>query len=258
MAAQTARTGPLCYDLPVIGRRPKSELEEALGYRFRDPALLERALTHRSFANEQGLPEHNERLEFLGDAILGTVAAEWLFCALPGLPEGELSKRKSYLVSAPALAGFARELPIGSSLRLGVGEERSGGREKPSLLADTVEAVLGAIFLDGGIEPVRRVVTPLLERVVEERPRVLEHDPKTRLQEEVQGRGWELPDYCLIAEDGPEHEKRFTVECRIRNLPAGRGQGRSKKLAEQEAAAEVLEGLLAAEAVEAGGGEPIL
>jgi len=249
----------LCYDRPVIGwLRRRSELEEALGYRFRDPALLERALTHRSFANEQGLSEHNERLEFLGDAILGAVAAEWLFRAHPGLPEGDLSKRKSYLVSATALADFARELPIGSSLRLGVGEERSGGRRKPSLLADTVEAVLGAMFLDGGLEPVRGIVTPLLERVVEERPRVLEHDPKTRLQEVVQARGWELPDYCLVAEEGPGHEKRFTVECCIRDRPAGRGKGRSKKLAEQKAAAQALEGLLAADAVGAGGGEPVV
>lgn len=242
----------------MIGRRRRTELEEALGYRFRDAALLERALTHRSFANEQGLSEHNERLEFLGDAILGAVAAEWLFRAHPELPEGELSKRKSYLVSAPALAGFAEDLPIGRSLRLGVGEERSGGRAKPSLLADTVEAVLGAIFLDGGIEPVRRIVTPLLERVLEERPRALEHDPKTRLQEEIQARGWELPAYVLVAEEGPDHEKRFTVECRVRDRSAGRGIGRSKKIAEQEAAAEALEGLLAAEAVAAGGGEPLL
>lgn len=243
----------------MIGRRrPKTELEEALGYRFRDLTLLDLALTHRSFANEQGLSDHNERLEFLGDSILGAVAAEWLYEAHPELPEGDLSKRKSYLVSAPALAGFARELPIGESLRLGVGEERSGGREKPSLLADTVEAVLGAVFLDGGIEPVRRIVTPLLERVVEERPRVLDQDPKTRLQEAVQARGWELPAYRLVAEEGPDHAKRFTIECRVQDRPAGRGHGRSKKLAEQKAAAEALEGLLAADAVEAGGGEPVV
>lgn len=242
----------------MIGRRRKTELEEALGYRFKDRDLLERALIHRSYANEHGLPHHNERLEFLGDAVLGAVAAEWLFRAHPELPEGDLSKRKSYLVSAPALADFAAELAIGESLRLGVGEERSGGRAKPSLLADTVEAVLGAVFLDGGIEPVRRIVTPLLERVLEERPRALDHDPKTRLQEEVQGRGWELPEYLLVAEEGPDHEKLFTVECRVRERAAGRGSGRSKKVAEQEAAAEALEGLLAAEAVAAGGGEPIL
>ena len=243
----------------VIGRRrAKSELEEALGYRFRDRELLGLALTHRSHANERGLPEHNERLELLGDAVLGLVVADWLFRAHPELPEGELSKRKSYLVSAPALAGFAAGLGVGRALRLGVGEERSGGREKPSLLADTLEALLGAVYLDGGVEPVRRIVAPFLEHVVERRSRVLETDAKTRLQEELQGRGWPLPEYRLIAETGPDHAKSFVVECRIRDRPAGRGEGRSKKVAEQSAAAEALEGILAAEAVEAGGGEPIL
>lgn len=243
----------------MIGRRrSRSEIEEALGYRFRKRGLLALALTHRSYANEQGLPEHNERLELLGDAVLGLVAVEWLFRAHPELPEGELSKRRSYLVSEPALADLASDLGVGRALRLGVGEERSGGREKPSLLADAFEAVLGAVWLDGGIEPVRRVLAPIFERVVGERPPVLDSDPKTRLQEELQGRGWDLPDYRLVAETGPDHDKRFTVECAIRGRAAGRGEGRSKKLAEQRAAAEALEGILAAEAVEAGGGEPIL
>jgi ribonuclease-3 len=242
----------------MIGRRAKSEIEEALGYRFRDRELLELALTHRSVANELGLPAHNERLEFLGDAVLGLVAAEWLYRFHPELPEGDLSKRKSYLVSAPALVGFAAGLGVGRAIRLGVGEERSGGRDKPSLLADTLEALLGAVYLDGGLEPVRRIVAPLLEHVVERRPLVLEADAKTRLQEELQGRGWALPEYRLVAEAGPDHDKSFTVECVIRERPAGRGEGRSKKVAEQRAAAEALEGILAAEAVEAGGGEPIL
>lgn len=243
----------------MIGRRRgRSELEEALGYRFRDRELLELALTHRSHANERGLPEHNERLELLGDAVLGLVVAEWLFRAHPELPEGELSKRKSYLVSAPALTGFAAGLGVGRAIHLGVGEERSGGRDKPSLLADTFEALLGAVYLDGGIEPVRRIVAPFLAHVVERRPRVLEADAKTRLQEDLQARGWPLPEYRLIAETGPDHAKSFTVECRVRDRPAGRGEGSSKKVAEQRAAAEALEGILAAEAVEAGGGEPIL
>ena len=242
----------------MIGRRrAKSELEEVLGYRFRDRELLELALTHRSYASEKDLPEHNERLELLGDAVLGLVVVDWLFRAHPELPEGELSKRKSYLVSAPALAGFASGLGVGRALRLGVGEERSGGREKPSLLADTLEALLGAVYLDGGVEPVAEIVAPFLSHVVERRPRVLEADAKTRLQEELQGRGWPLPEYRLIAEAGPDHAKSFIVECRVRDRPAGRGEGRSKKVAEQRAAAEALEGILAAEAVEAGGGEPI-
>ena len=227
--------------------RSKTELERALGYGFRDPDLLTLALTHRSFANENSLPDHNERLEFLGDAVLGTVAAEWLFREHPELPEGDLSKRKSYLVSAPVLAGLADDLGIGRALRLGVGEERSGGREKPSLLADSAEAVLGAIYLDGGLEPVRKLVTRLLEQVVEERPRLHENDSKTRLQEELQGRGLPLPEYHLVAEMGPDHEKRFVVECRVCRRVEGRGEGRSKKVAEQSAAQEALEKLAATE-----------
>lgn len=225
--------------------RSKSQLERALGYGFRDPDLLTLALTHRSYANEQGLPDHNERLEFLGDAVLGTIAAEWLFRVHPELPEGDLSKRKSHLVSAPVLAGLAEELGIGRALRLGVGEERSGGRRKLSLLADSAEAVLGAMFLDGGLEPVRKLVTRLLAQVVEERPRLHETDSKTRLQEELQGRGLPLPEYHLVAEMGPDHEKRFVVECHVCDRAAGRGEGRSKKIAEQRAAAEALERLIA-------------
>jgi ribonuclease-3 len=223
--------------------RSKTDLERALGYKFRNPELLTLALTHRSYANENGLPDHNERLEFLGDAVLGTVAAEWLFRRHPEMPEGDLSKRKSYLVSAPVLAGLADDLGVGKSLLLGVGEERSGGREKPSLLADSAEAVLGAIYMDGGLAPVRELVSRLLAQVVEERPRIHETDTKTRLQEALQARGWSLPEYRLVAEMGPDHEKRFVVECRVCDRAAGRGEGRSKKIAEQRAAAEALESL---------------
>jgi ribonuclease III len=223
--------------------RSKTELERALGYKFRDPKLLTLALTHRSYANENGLPDHNERLEFLGDAVLGAVAAEWLFRRYPEMPEGDLSKRKSHLVSAAVLAGLADELGVGRGLLVGVGEERSGGRGKPSLLADSAESVIGAIYLDGGLEPVRALVTRLLAQVVEERPRLHETDSKTRLQEELQARGWSLPEYRLVAEMGPDHEKRFVVECRVCDHAAGRGEGRSKKIAEQRAASEALESL---------------
>ena len=229
----------------MLGRRERTLLERSLGYRFRDSHLLELALTHRSYANEQSLDYHNERLEFLGDAVLGLIAAQWLYAEHPELPEGDLSKLKAYLVSAPALAGFSTELGVGRELRLGVGEERSGGRAKPSLLADTLEAIFGAIYLDGGLEPVRKVVVPLLEEVLAERPRVHEEDAKTRLQEAVQARGWELPEYRVVEETGPDHAKRFTVEVWIRSRAAGRGAGRSKKLAEQRAAAQALDGLLA-------------
>lgn len=241
------------YHAPVLGLREKTRLERALGYRFRRPELLELALTHRSYANEQELERHNERLEFLGDAVLGLVAARWLYEEHPELPEGELSKRKASLVSAPALAAFSTELGVGRELRLGVGEERSGGRSKPSLLADTLEAVLGAIYLDGGLAPVRKVVTPMLERALAERPRLHEEDAKTRLQEVVQARGRPLPEYRIVDEVGPDHAKRFVVECYLEDRSAGRGEGRTKKRAEQRAAAQALEAVLASEGLDDAG-----
>ncbi|HEX2164469.1 MAG TPA: ribonuclease III [Thermoanaerobaculia bacterium] len=229
----------------ALVRRP-SPLERRLGYRFRRPELLDQALTHRSWAHEQEDPErHYERLEFLGDAVLGLITAEELFREHPDLPEGELSKRKSFLVSREVLARRGEELGLGELLRLGVGEERSGGREKASLLADAVEAVLGAVYLDGGIAAARQVVSGLFAAGLA-RPAAPELDAKTRLQETVQGRGWPLPVYRLVDTAGPDHDKRFTVEVRLQGEPAGVGRGRSKKIAEQEAAAVALAALDAA------------
>lgn len=226
----------------MLGRRPKTPLEERLGYRFRDPGLLELAVTHRSFANERGESDHYERLEFLGDAVLAAAAADWLYRQHPRLPEGDLSQLKGYFVSRPVLAGHARRLGIGGMLRLGVGEERSGGRRKDSLLADVMEAVLGAIFLDGGFEPARKAVQRFLAAASTEQGEDLGRvDAKTRLQELAQARGWKLPLYELVSEDGPDHQKVFTVECRLEEGTAARGSGRSKKIAEQEAAAEALD-----------------
>ena len=215
------------------------ELEESLGYRFREPALLETALTHRSYANELGLEEHYERLEFLGDAVLGLVAAEWLYRTRSLLPEGELSKIRSHLVSEPVLARLARLLQMGTVLRLGVGEARSGGGRKASLLADALEAVLGAVFLDGGFDAARRVARPLLERAAEADLRDI-GDPKTTLQEAIQARGGELPEYRHVAEEGPDHSKRFSVECWVGGRSLGVGMARTKKRAEQRAAAAAL------------------
>lgn len=244
---------------PMFGRRLASALkstplEQSLGHRFRKPELLERAVTHRSWANERGSEEHYERLEFLGDAVLGAAASEWLFHRYPDLPEGELSQLKSHLVSRPVLARQARRLGLGELLRLGVGEERSGGRKKDSLLADAMEAVLGALFVDGGYEAARRAVeTLLLEAVPERSGEAVELDAKTRLQELAQARGWSLPDYRLVGEEGPDHEKTFEVECRLRNA-AATATGRSKKVAEQRAAAAVLAEIeTAAEPAPAGG-----
>ena len=203
------------------------------------------ALTHRSHANEQGLEQNYERLEFLGDAVLGLVTAEWLFRRYTQHPEGTLSKLKSQLVSARSLARYARGLGLGEALRLGVGEERSGGRGKRSLLADSLEAVFGAVYLDGGPEAARKVVEAFLLSVegpssgnasAPEAP----EDPKTDLQELLQARGWELPEYRVVAEIGPDHDKRFAVECWAGGECRGRGEGRSKKLAQQAAAADAL------------------
>jgi ribonuclease III len=224
-----------------------TSFEERLGHRFRRPELLELALTHRSYAHEQGLDGNYERLEFLGDAVLGAMTAEWLFAADPGRAEGELSRLKSVLVSEDSLAAFAADLGIGEALRLGVGEERSGGRGKRSLLADALEAILGALWLDGGADAVRPLVGRLLAQTMTDRERLRRADTKTRLQELLQGRGWELPLYRVAAEEGPDHRKRFVVECQVRGEVVGRGEGRSKKAAEQRAAARALERLAPAE-----------
>lgn len=234
----------------VLRRRRSTPFEERLGYRFRDRALLDLALTHRSWANEQGQETHYERLEFLGDAVLGLVTAERLYREHPDQPEGQLSKRKAVLVSKPSLARLARRLEVGGELRLGVGEERSGGRAKASLLADSLEALFGAVFLDGGMEMARRVIEPLLGHAEDEWEQRRHQDAKTRLQELTQARGWDLPDYALVAEVGPDHDKLFSVECWVSGERVGRGEGRSKKLAEQAAASVALEALEGVEALE--------
>ena len=225
----------------AFGRRPATDVEQRLGHRFRRGDLLGLALTHRSWAYEKGEVEHYERLEFLGDAVLGLLAAEWLYAGHPELPEGELSKRKAQLVSEETLARYAAEIGLGPALKLGVGEERSGGRAKASLLADSLEALFGAIYLDAGLEAARQAIEPMLEEALEERAdAMVQADAKTRLQEHAQALGWELPEYRLVDESGPDHEKVFTVECWLHGEAAGRGEGPSKKRAEQKAAADAL------------------
>lgn len=224
----------------VFGRRPASPLEKRLGHRFKRPELLRLALTHRSWANEQSVPEHYERLEFLGDSVLGLVTSRWLYERHPELPEGELSKIKAQLVSRTSLARHAERLWLGAELRIGVGEERSGGRTKPSLLADCLEALFGAIYLDAGLDEARGAILPLLEETSEERAQLLGSDAKTQLQEMTQALGWDLPEYRLAGQEGPDHSKVFSVECWVGGELAGRGDGPSKKMAEQKAAAEAL------------------
>src|SRR5436305_7219174 len=165
----------------VFGRRSVTPLEERLGYRFKRLDLLDLAVTHRSWANERSIPEHYERLEFLGDSVLGLLSAEWLYVRYPELPEGELSKLKAQLVSRPSLARHAEEIGLGAALKIGVGEERSGGRTKASLLADSMEAVIGALYLDGGLEAARKIVEPLLTGSYEDRANKALTDSKTQL-----------------------------------------------------------------------------
>lgn len=215
-------------------------LEAALGHRFTRGELLRTALTHSSYSNERGGDENYERLEFLGDAVLGLVTSHWLFERYPARAEGELAKLKSYLVSAPALSHLAEAIGIGALLLLGVGERRSGGHAKASILADAMEAVFGAVYLDGGLDAARAVIHPILERNVRERTRFDHADAKTLLQELAQARGWGLPVYRLAGESGPDHRKSFTVECVLEGEVAGRAEGRSKKRAEQRAAAAAL------------------
>jgi ribonuclease III len=215
-------------------------LEARTGHRFADRELLAAAVTHRSRVAEAEAGENYERLEYLGDAVLGLLAADWLLRAFPEEGEGQLSRLKGYLVSEPVLARFARDLDLGAALRLGIGEERSGGREKPSLLADAFEALLGALYLDGGLEAAARVAAPLLEQGLASYERSVVTDAKTALQELLQARGAEPPEYRLVEESGPDHVKHFRVECWGLGRRLGGGEGTSKKRAEQAAAAAAL------------------
>ncbi len=215
-------------------------LQAAIGYSFADSGLLRMALTHRSHSSEHDSADSYERLEFLGDAVLGLATAERLYGESPARQEGELTRSKGHLVSARVLAALAEELELGEALRLGVGEERSGGRAKGSLLADALEAVLGAVFRDGGYDAARRVVGDLLDRAPAPAGGIRSRDAKTRLQELAQARGWDRPTYHEVAASGPDHDKLFTVECRLDGRSLAIGSGRTKKRAEQRAAATAL------------------
>jgi ribonuclease-3 len=217
----------------------RTALEGALGHRFVRPEHLAEALTHRSF----GEGTNNEKLEFLGDAVLALAMADLLMAHFPEAREGDLSKMRASLVNAEVLARKARELDLGRWLRLGKGEDKSGGRDKPSILAAAYEALLGAVYLDGGYEPARTVVATHFATDVDEHATVGQRDYKTQLQELTQRLYRETPSYALIEESGPDHEKRFVSEITIGGRPCGRGVGRSKKTAEQAAAMEALEAL---------------
>ena len=218
------------------------EFEKKIGYTFHNKELLTEALTHSSFANESKAKVRcNERLEFLGDSILGAVVADYIFNEKKDLPEGELTKLKSSLVCEKALCGFSRQIGVGEYIRLSHGEQHGGGRTRSSILADAFEAIVAAVYLDGGMEEARRFIlaytVPLMESG---RPKAFK-DYKTLLQEIVQRNPEEQLSYVLVSESGPDHNKHFVMEVHLNNNVIGKGGGRSKKEAEQQAAREALE-----------------
>ena len=226
---------------PRSSTSPLASLEEALGYRFQDASGLERALTHSSFANESSAEvSDNEALEFLGDAVLSFLMAEILFRDTPTGEEGDMSRSKAFVVSDANLAQVGEGLALGGHLRLGIGEERSGGRSKASLLAGALEAIIAAVFLDGGTGAARALVRRLFLPQLRDAGPVPPSDPKTMLQELLQGEGRPAPRYEVVEAAGPDHQRRFRVRASISGRCYGEGEGGTKKAAEQEAARAAL------------------
>jgi ribonuclease-3 len=219
---------------------PYIKLHAQLDYTFSDLVLLQQALTHRSAAKK-----HNERLEFLGDAVLGLVIAQRVFEKFPNLPEGKLTRMRSNLVKGETLAKVARELSLGDLIKLGPGEMKSGGRRRDSILADSVEAVLGAIYVESGLDAVTVTIDKLFEnRINGLDPNVQIKDNKTQLQEYLQSRQFDLPDYEVVDIKGKDHAQTFTVKCDVSALKIHKtGVGKSRRIAEQEAAKQILESL---------------
>lgn len=223
------------------------ELQDSLGRRFKDPSLLDLALTHRSHGHETGRRlRNNEALEFLGDAVLGFLVAEGLWSASKGKVEvGSLARQRSALVSEASLAPRARELGLGEVLRLGKGEETTGGREKDSLLADAFEAVVASLYLDGGLEAARKFIDAQFKGGYKLGRKGSLDDPKTQLQETLQAKGHPLPEYRVTASTGPDHKRSFTVEVLLEGKSVARGEGKSKKAASIEAARAALKSVKA-------------
>ncbi|MCI8651247.1 MAG: ribonuclease III [Oscillospiraceae bacterium] len=217
-------------------------LEAKLGYTFRDRSLLENALTHSSYANENRSPMgSNERLEFLGDSILGMVTADFLYKEHPDLPEGDLTRKRAALVREESLVEVADWLELGAYLRLGRGEDAGGGRERNSIRADAVEAVLAAVYLDGGLMEARKIIRRFI--LDKEQEKTASRDFKTALQELVQRESGQVLTYRLTGQSGPDHAKVFAVAVELNGKTVGEGQGHSKKEAEQMAAKAAIEGL---------------
>jgi len=212
-------------------------IEDVLGYRFTNGDALKEALTHKSHAFENGTKKHNERLEFLGDSVLAVVVAHHLFEMYPDEDEGHLSKLKASLVSRATLARWAADIELGRYMLLGSGEESTGGRERPSILSNALEAVIGAVYLDGGFEEARKLLHRLF---LDQRDKVVETDYKSGLQEIVQKQHKIPPSYILLETEGPDHDKTFTVKVMLGSKRLGVGSGKTKKEAEQAAAQDAL------------------
>lgn len=216
--------------------RRQNEFETLIGYEFKNPHLLQQALTHSSYANEKHMKKHsdNERLEFLGDAVLEVISSEFLFTNYPDLPEGNLTKLRASLVCEPTLAACTPQIQLGEFIRLGKGEDMTGGRTRKSILSDALEAVIGAIYLDGGFTNAKEFILKFILTDIEHKK--LFYDSKTILQEIVQGHTDETLTYVLLKEEGPDHNKSFEVSAMLDGQEIGRGIGRTKKSAEQRAA----------------------
>ncbi len=221
-------------------RKVIETLEARIGYIFQNKNLLRQAVTHSSFANEQKINKWDdyERLEFLGDAVLELVSSDYLYRADPHMPEGRLTKLRSSMVCEPALAYCARDIELGSFIFLGRGEEATGGRKRESITSDVLEAVIGAIYLDGGLQHAREFINRFILSDLEDKQ--LFYDSKTILQEQVQKNGEGKLSYVLVEESGPEHDKLFRVEAMLDGKKIGAGSGRTKKHAEQQAAYQAL------------------
>ncbi len=222
-----------------------NELETRLGYTFRRRELLEHALTHSSWSNERGSGRlgSNERLEFLGDSVLGWLVAETLYLRFPQMPEGDMTRLRAELVCESSLAEASETIGLGKYLRLGRGEEQGGGRQRPSIIADAFEATLAAVYIDGGEAPARGMVERFILSKLKAAAKSGSHDHKTVLQEEVQHLGLAAPTYRMVGESGPDHNKIFSAQVIFDGRVAGEGSGRSKKEAEQAAAKNALDSL---------------
>ena len=234
----------------TVNQAERKRLEEAIGYTFKDKSLIERALTHSSYSNELGLKNHhmycNERLEFLGDSVLSLITSRYIYLTFADRPEGELTRMRAEVVCERALSGYAETIGLGKYLLLGIGEEKNNGRSRKSILADAFEALLAAIYLDAGdegLDTVKEFLLPFLIKEIESigKSKGFNGDPKSLLQQFVQQAEGDFLEYVVVGQSGPDHMKIFKVEARLNSNVIGRGKGRSKREAEQNAAKEALE-----------------